>query len=127
MDQLATYSDVIEEVRLGLLRRTDQALAAGIRSDQLIWDPGLGFAKTTEQNLILLKHLERICSEGFPVLVGPSRKRFIGDVLHQPDPEARLWGTAAVACRCVQAKAAMVRVHDVGPIHQTLQMASRLW
>lgn len=127
MDQLATYSDVIEEVRLGLLRRTDQALAAGIRSDQLIWDPGLGFAKTTEQNLMLLKHLERICSEGFPVLVGPSRKRFIGDVLHQPDPEARLWGTAAVACRCVQAKAAMVRVHDVGPIHQTLQMASRLW
>ncbi len=127
MDQLATYSDVIEEVRLGLLRRTDQALAAGIRSEQLIWDPGLGFAKTTEQNLILLKHLERICSEGFPVLVGPSRKRFIGDVLHQPDPDARLWGTAAVACRCLQAKAAMVRVHDVGPIHQTLQMASRLW
>ncbi|MED5263459.1 MAG: dihydropteroate synthase, partial [Cyanobacteriota bacterium] len=65
--------------------------------------------------------------EGFPVLVGPSRKRFIGDVLNQPDPDARLWGTAAVACRCLQAKAAMVRVHDVGPIHQTLQMASRLW
>ena len=127
MDQLAFYGDVSEDVRLGLLRRTDQALAAGIRSDQLIWDPGLGFAKTTEQNLMLLKDLDRLCSEGFPVLVGPSRKRFIGDVLHEPDPEARLWGTAVVVCRCVAAKVAMVRVHDVGPIDQTLRMAMKVW
>jgi dihydropteroate synthase len=61
------------------------------------------------------------------VLIGPSRKRFIGAVLDEPRPKARLWGTAAVACRCAQAGAAVLRVHDVGPISQTLRMAAALW
>ncbi|MFL0729798.1 MAG: dihydropteroate synthase [Prochlorococcus sp.] len=127
MDQLTSYDDVSEEVRQGLLRRTDNALKAGIQPDQLIWDPGLGFAKTTKQNLILLRDLNQLCSEGFPILVGPSRKRFIGDVLNEPNPEARIWGTAVVASRCVEAKVAMVRVHDVGPIAQTIKMAEAVW
>ncbi len=127
MDQLSVYTDVVAEVRDQLLRRTELALKAGLSEAQLIWDPGLGFAKTTEQNLQLLCDLETLCAEPYPVLVGPSRKRFIGAVLNQPESNARIWGTAAVVCRCVQAGVAMVRVHDVGAINQTLRMAAELW
>ena len=127
MDELTDYSDLIEEVKAGLRDRTDSAIAAGIKEDQIIWDPGLGFAKTHEQNLSLLSSLEQLTCEPRPLLVGPSRKRFIGAVLDEPRPKARLWGTAAVACRCAQAGVALVRVHDVGPIAQTLRMASALW
>jgi len=123
MDGLARYGDVVGEVREELLRATDHVLAAGVRADRLIWDPGLGFAKTTEQNLTLLGHLEDLGREGLPLLVGPSRKRFIGEVLAEPRPRARLWGTAAVCALAVQGGAAVLRVHDVGPIVQTARMA----
>jgi dihydropteroate synthase len=66
-------------------------------------------------------------AEGFPLLVGPSRKRFIGAVLGEPRPRARLWGTAAVCCRAIAAGAAVLRVHDVAPIMQTARMADALW
>jgi dihydropteroate synthase len=112
---------------VGVAECTEAALQAGVQPSQIIWDPGLGFAKTHEQNLQLLRELEQLNQDGFPLLIGPSRKRFIGDVLNEPRPKARLWGTAAVACRCAQAKAAIVRVHDVGAIAQTLRMASALW
>ena len=127
MDGLARYGDVVEEVRGELLRATDGALAAGIRSDRLIWDPGLGFAKTTSHNLILLRGLSKLKAEGFPLLVGPSRKRFIGEVLGEPRPRARLWGTAAVCSQAIAAGADILRVHDVGPIVQTCRMSDALW
>ena len=127
MDSLTDYNDVIQEVREGLEERTHTALKAGIRMDQIIWDPGLGFAKTAEQNLQLLKGLEQLSRGSIPLLVGPSRKRFIGTVLDEPKPKARIWGTAAVACRCSQSGVAVLRVHDVGPMHQTLRMAATLW
>lgn len=127
MDELTDYSDLIQEVKAGLQERTDSAIAAGVRDDQIIWDPGLGFAKTHEQNLSLLSRLEQLTCEPRPLLVGPSRKRFIGAVLDEPRPKARLWGTVAVACRCAQAGVALVRVHDVGPIAQTLKMSAALW
>ena len=127
MDDLTVYDDLIQDVKAGLWERTNAAISAGVKEAQIIWDPGLGFAKTHEQNLSLLRDLEQLTSEAMPLLVGPSRKRFIGAVLDEPRPKARLWGTAAVACRCAQAGAALVRVHDVGPIAQTLRMASVLW
>ena len=127
MDQLTDYGDVVSDVLNGLRERTDAALQAGVNADQIIWDPGLGFAKTHQQNLELLQGLERLHVDGRPLLVGPSRKRFIGVVLDEPRPRARLWGTAAVACRCAQAGASILRVHDVGPISQTLKMAASLW
>ena len=126
MDGLARYGDVVDEVRADLLVASDQALAAGVRPEQLIWDPGLGFAKTTEQNLALLRGLSQLRAEGFPLLVGPSRKRFIGAVLHEPRPRARLWGTAAVCALAVDRGAAVLRVHDVGPIAQVVRMAAAL-
>jgi len=129
MDGLVDYGSagvvagVLRELRLS----TETALAAGIRQDQLIWDPGLGFAKTTEQNLELLRGLEQLKVDGIPLLVGPSRKRFIGAVLNEPRPKARLWGTAAVVARCVAAGVDVVRVHDGAAIAQVTRMADALW
>ena len=126
MDQLAHYGDVVAEVRAGLLEATDAAIAAGVRSSQVIWDPGLGFAKDTAHNLALLRGLAQLATEGFPLLVGPSRKRFIGAVLNEPRPRARLWGTAAVCSHAIAQGARILRVHDVGPIVQTARMADAL-
>jgi dihydropteroate synthase len=123
MDGLAVYGDVVAEVRAELLAATDQLVAAGVSSGRILWDPGLGFAKTAEQNLELLRGLDRLVAEGFPLLVGPSRKRFIGTVLEEPRPRARLWGTAAVCALAISRGAAVLRVHDVGPIVQTARMA----
>ena len=127
MDSMALYSDVVSEVRRELQAATEQALTAGVAPEQIIWDVGLGFAKTTEQNLELLHHLsELVCSSPYPVLIGPSRKRFIGVVLNEPRPRARLWGTAAVCALAVAAGARVMRVHDVGPIAQTARMATAI-
>jgi dihydropteroate synthase len=123
MDGLTAYNDdVVEGVRTELLASTQRALAAGVQSDQLIWDPGLGFAKTCDQNLQLLRGLQRLRREGMPLLVGPSRKRFIGEVLGERRPRARLWGTAAACAQAISAGADVLRVHDVGPIVQTARM-----
>ena len=127
MDRLATYDDVVNDVHQALLKATERALAAGVRPEQILWDPGLGFAKDSDHNLALLDGLEALTAEGFPVLIGPSRKRFIGTVLAEPRPRARLWGTAAVVCRAIAAGVRVVRVHDVGPIVQTARMAEALW
>ena len=129
MDRCTDYGDqgvvqgVLDELRVA----TNRAVETGVHRDQLIWDPGLGFAKTTEQNLMLLQNLERLTSAGTPIVLGPSRKRFIGAVLDEPRSKARLWGTAAVCCRAVAAGVAVVRVHDVQPIRQVVQMAASVW
>lgn len=126
MDGLARYGDLLAEVRAELQAATDGALAAGVQPQQILWDPGLGFAKTTEQNLELLRRLPELAAAGYPLLLGPSRKRFIGAVLEEPRPRARLWGTAAVCALGVERGAAVVRVHDVGPIRQVVRMAEAL-
>ena len=128
MDDLTDYGpDVVKAVLQALEEASDRAQRAGVQRDQLIWDPGLGFAKTTEQNLQLLQELERLVQPGVPLLLGPSRKRFIGAVLDEPRAKARLWGTAAVCARAVGAGVAVLRVHDVAPIVQVTRMASALW
>ncbi|MFZ9148087.1 dihydropteroate synthase [Vulcanococcus sp.] len=129
MDSLTDYGDagVVDGVLSELQRASDRAQSAGVRCEQLVWDPGLGFSKTTEQNLELLRGLPRLRAEGIPLLVGPSRKRFIGAVLNEPRAKARLWGTAAVVAQCVSAGVDVVRVHDGGPIVQVARMADALW
>jgi dihydropteroate synthase len=126
MDQLSHYGDVVAEVRCELEAATETLLAAGVRAEQLVWDPGLGFAKTTAHNLELLRRLPELAAVGYPLLLGPSRKRFIGAVLNEPRPRARLWGTASVCALAVGQGVAVVRVHDVGPIAQVVRMASAL-
>ena len=127
MNNLANYDDVVSEVEAELLVLCEQAQQAGVQRHQIVLDPGIGFAKTTEHNLELLQALPRLQALGYPLLVGPSRKRFIGEVLGEPRPRARLWGTAASVCKAVAAGAAVVRVHDVGPIVQTCRMAEALF
>ncbi|MFN9644043.1 MAG: dihydropteroate synthase [Cyanobacteriota bacterium] len=124
MDGLACYGDVVAEVRRELEGATEQALAAGVRAERIVWDPGLGFAKSTAHTLELLRRLPELAAAGVPLLVGPSRKRFIGAVLGEPRPRARLWGTAAVCALAVARGAAVLRVHDVGPIVQVARMAA---
>jgi dihydropteroate synthase len=124
MQEKAVYGEVVAEVRSELRAASREALAAGLRPEQLIWDPGLGFAKNTDHNLLLLRHLDQLAADGYPLLVGPSRKRFIGAVLQEPRPQARIWGTAAVCALAVARGASVLRIHDGGPIVQTVRMCT---
>ena len=127
MDNLCSYDDVVIEVRDGLLRRTEEALKAGLITEQIIWDPGLGFAKSNVQNLQLIKGLDTLNCTKFPLLIGPSRKRFVGEILNEPVIDNRIWGTLAIACLCCQLKVFMIRSHEVIEVIQTLKMAKRIW
>jgi len=114
----ATYDDVVHDVRRELCRRVDAALAAGVAAERLVVDPGLGFAKQPEHDLALLAGLDRITDLGFPVLVGASRKRFLGTVLASPDggprpPAGRDDATVATTVVAAASGAWGVRVHDV--------------
>lgn len=119
MTALATYDDVVTEVRDELSARVDAALAAGVREDAVVLDPGLGFAKLAEHDWALLHGLDAVRSLGFPVLVGASRKRFLGRLLADAEgeprpPSGREVATAAVSALAASAGAWGVRVHDVG-------------
>jgi dihydropteroate synthase len=114
----ASYDDVVTDVRRELCRRVDAALAAGVAAERLVVDPGLGFAKQPEHDLALLAGLDRITELGFPVLVGASRKRFLGALLTTPDgrprpPEQRDSATLATTVLAARAGAWGVRVHEV--------------
>ena len=114
MDSLAVYADVAGEVRDELAVRIEALLAAGVAGEQLIVDPGLGFAKVGAQNWELLRRLDVLAELGLPVLVGASRKRFLGELLDPGHPvEARDLPTAVVSALAARAGAWGVRVHDV--------------
>lgn len=118
MNELAVYDDVVTDVRTELSRQVDAALAAGIAADRIVLDPGLGFAKTAAHNWALLAHLESLVSLGLPVLVGASRKAFLGRLLTAPDGEprpasGREAATVACAVLAVERGAWGLRVHDV--------------
>jgi dihydropteroate synthase len=118
MDKLATYRDVVAEVRTELSARVDAALAAGAAPESLVLDPGLGFAKRAEHDWAPLHGLPSLIELGFPVLVGASRKRFLGRLLSDSDgrprpPDGREDATAAVSTLAAAAGAWGVRVHDV--------------
>jgi dihydropteroate synthase len=120
MQQEATYDDVVSEVREFLLHRVQLALAAGVAE---VWiDPGLGFAKTADHNLALLARLDELVATGHPVLIGASRKSFIGRLTGDAPVDDRLAGSLALAVWAMEKGAAMVRVHDV----QATVQAARL-
>ncbi len=106
------YENLIEDIRRDLLESVEIAHAAGVQDEKIILDPGIGFGKTIEQNLELIDRLDEIRSLGYPVLLGPSRKSFIGYTLNRP-PEQRLEGTAAAASVGIVRGADILRVHDV--------------
>ncbi len=119
MQALAEYGDVVADVRAELMSRVDAALAAGVAESAIVLDPGLGFAKNAEHDWALLRGLDSLLSLGFPVLVGASRKRFLGRLLSEKDgtprpPDGREDATAAVSALAAAAGAWGVRVHEVG-------------
>ena len=113
MDSLTDYNNLILDIKLELEDQIDLAIKSGVMKNQIIIDPGLGFAKNVEQNLCILRNIEEFILMGYPVLVGPSKKRFIGSVIGKSEPNKRSFGTAAVVSRCVSAGVNIIRVHDV--------------
>lgn len=127
MQQLTQYQDLLGEVYEFLARRVDAAMSAGIAPDRIMIDPGIGFAKNAAQNLDLLRGLPHFQKLGCPLLVGTSRKSFIGHLLNQSDPQQRVWGTAATCCAAIEGGADVLRVHDVREMHDVCRVADAIW
>ncbi|MBN1519641.1 MAG: dihydropteroate synthase [Spirochaetales bacterium] len=119
------YDDCPQEVRTFLLDRAMAAMAAGIRPESIVLDPGVGFGKRLEDNLALLNRLDELAGSGYPVLVGLSRKSFIGALTGRPT-EDRLAGSLAAACAALQKGARIFRVHDVAATMDALDTYSAI-
>jgi len=117
------YEDVVGEVLEFLLGRAKRAQGFGIADDRIFIDPGIGFGKTLEHNLLLLKNIDRFVAGGYRVLVGTSRKSFIGKITGREGPQERIFGTAATVALCAAAGVSLVRVHDVEQMVDVVKVA----
>jgi dihydropteroate synthase len=127
MQQLTDYDDLIGDILAFLKARIDAAIACGVDRSRIAIDPGIGFAKTYTQSLEILRRLPEFRALGYPLLVGASRKSFIGHILNQPDPQQRVWGTAAACCAAIAGKADLLRVHDVKEMKDVCRVADTLF
>lgn len=118
------YDDVVAEVAQFLSARADVALAAGIARERILVDPGIGFGKTMEHNLQLLDRLDAIATLGFPVVLGTSRKSFLGRLTGHEDPHERAVATAATSVLGLERGASIFRVHDVAATRDALLVAA---
>jgi dihydropteroate synthase len=125
MASRAVYADVVGEVERELSEALAAAIAAGVREERILLDPGLGFAKGAAHSLALLAALPRLARLGRPLVVGPSRKSFIGAVSGAPVGD-RLAGTLAAVAACVLSGVEVIRVHDVAPARQAALVASAI-
>ncbi|MGR8947376.1 MAG: dihydropteroate synthase [Gammaproteobacteria bacterium] len=116
------YDDVVGEVKSFLLSRVEQALSAGVAAEQIIIDPGIGFGKTREHNLQLVRHLKDFVDTGYPVLLGTSRKRFMGSICRETVFKDLVGATCATTVLGVQAGIRIFRVHDVRENRQALEV-----
>ncbi|MGH6634890.1 MAG: dihydropteroate synthase [Gammaproteobacteria bacterium] len=123
MQQDPQYGDVVDEIRAFLLERADSAIAAGIPREHIIIDPGIGFGKTREHNLTLLKNLPRFVGSGYPVLLGASRKRFMGAICNESQPSSLVGATCASTAIGIAAGVRIFRVHDVAMNRQAADVA----
>ncbi len=119
------YTDLVSDVLLDLKESISICERAGVDQTKIILDPGIGFAKTYEQNIKVMQHLDQIVELGYPVLLGTSRKSMIGTALDLP-PKERLEGTQATVCYGIMKGCQMMRVHDVLQISRTAQMMDAL-
>ena len=116
------YDDVVREI-LGFFRqRIDAATGAGVEVSRILIDPGIGFGKRIAHNLQLLKRQAELWALGRPVVIGASRKSFIGTITAETEPSRRLFGTAASVAWSIANRASIVRVHDVRPMRQVVAM-----
>ena len=118
--------NIMRDVTAGLRRAVGLARRAGIPKSQIILDPGIGFGKSSSQNYELLARLPEVARLGFPLLVGPSRKEFIGRMLGSAPPSERLWGTAATVTASILGGAHIVRVHDTAEMIQATRVADAI-
>jgi len=122
MNQLDQYSDVTMDVIAELQQRVNEALNAGVKKQNIIIDPGFGFAKNAHQNLKLLKEFWKLNEMGYPILSGLSRKRFIGEALHGAAADQRAVGSVTGHLLSIQQGASIVRAHDVKAMHDAISM-----
>ncbi len=120
------YDDVVGEVLEYLLGRARYAEELGVTKERILIDPGIGFGKTFEHNILLLQNLERFVNTGYRVLVGVSRKAFIGNLTGKSNPAERIFGTAAAVARCVNAGVSIVRVHDVAAMSDVVKVTQAI-
>ena len=127
MNNLTNYIDLIDDIFESLKILIARAISKGVNINKLIIDPGLGFAKNTSQNILVLKNLKKFKKLGYPLLIGASRKRFIGDVLSISNPKDRDIGSLAISCLCSQLNIEIVRVHNVELNYQIIKMSDKIY
>jgi len=118
------YDDVVGEVLEFLLGRAKKAEKLGVSKEMIFIDPGIGFGKSTEHNLSLLRNIDKFVATGYRVLVGTSRKRFIGQITGKEKPAERIFGTAATVAFCALAGVSILRVHDVAEMTDVVKVAN---
>jgi len=119
------YENLLEDIKRELLESAELAKKAGVSDERIILDPGIGFGKTVEQNLELLNRVDELKALGYPILLGPSRKSFIGYTLDLP-PDQRVEGTAAAVAVGIARGADIIRVHDVGYMTRVVRMTDAI-
>lgn len=127
MQKCTDYEDLIADIYNFLSEQITKATLLGIDKNKIIIDPGIGFAKNHDQNLEIFRRLKSLKTLNSPILVGASRKSFIGNILHQPDPKLRVWGTAAACCAAIFNGADILRVHDVQEMQQVTLVADAIY
>lgn len=126
MQSHPTYGDVVAEVKDFLLERVSRAVELGVASDHIAIDPGIGFGKTIDHNLALLAHIDVLVATGYPVLLGTSRKSFLGALTGEGRPEDRDIATAATSALAIAAGVSVVRVHNVAVSRPAVQIADAM-
>ena len=127
MNELSKYQNVLSEVKGALENLLNNALEKNISKGNIILDPGIGFSKDINQNLEILRNLDVFKELSLPILIGASRKRFIGEILDEINPKERDIGTLAISCLCSQFNIDMVRVHNVEMNYQILKVSDRIY
>ena len=127
MQQMTDYQDLVSDITDFLSHQIQKAIACGVDSSKIIIDPGIGFAKTPEQNIELLRRLSEFKALKVPILLGTSRKSFIGKIINQKDPQKRVWGTAATCCSAIMSGADILRIHDVAEIYDVSRVADAIY
>jgi dihydropteroate synthase len=127
MNELSVYENVLSEVKFSLETLIKNALQKNISKKNIIVDPGIGFSKDINHNLEILRNMDVLKKLKFPILIGASRKRFIGEILNEINPKERDIGTLAISCLCSQFNIDIVRVHNVKMNYQILKVADKIY
>ena len=127
MNELSNYGNLLSEVKFSINKLIKNALEKNISKENIIVDPGIGFSKDINQNLEILKNLDVFKKLNFPILIGASRKRFIGEILNEKNPKERDIGTLAISCLCSHFNVDIVRVHNVKLNYQVLKVADKIY